>query len=332
MDRQKLKNRLSGCYVTVPTMFRDDDLELNLPAIRRHVHFLRDGGINEQTGVLLAGGAAGDFSTMSFSERLQVAETVIEAADGKVPVAMGAQTTSTRELIELARAAEQVGADYIQVSPPFYFGHTEQDFFEFVAAAAEAADVGIIVYNTFWTSTGVSTEMVERLTEIPNMIGLKWATADANRMTFEYVVAHFSDRLSIIDNQNRFLTSHILGARSIELHICNHWPQFGVRLWQLLEEQDYAKAQQEMMRVILPFMQLWAEMEEYTNGDGYLDKLCMELVGLDSSRCRPPTRDVRDRFREQTRQMLLQCGTPGVLAGDGESNSTEATTAQSPVS
>ena len=312
VDREKLKNRLSGCYVTVPTMFQDEDLELNLPAIRRHVQFLREGGINEDTAVLLAGGAAGDFSTMSFSERLQVAETVIEAADGRVPVAMGAQTTNTRELIELARAAERLGADYIQVSPPFYFGHTEEDFFEFVAAAAQAADVGIIVYNTYWTSTGVSTEMVERLAEIPNMVGLKWATADATWMTFESVVAQFSDRLSIIDNQNRFLTSHILGARSIELHICNHWPQFGVKLWQLLEEQRYVEAQQQMMRVILPFMQLWAEMEQHTSGDGYLDKLCMELVSLDSSRCRPPTRDIREKFQEQTRRMLLDCGTPNV--------------------
>jgi dihydrodipicolinate synthase/N-acetylneuraminate lyase len=294
-------------------MFGDGELELDLPAIRRHVQFLRDGGIDEGTGVLLAGGAAGDFSTMTFAERLQVAETVIEAADGKIPVAMGAQTTSTRELVELARAAERLGADYIQVSPPFYFGHTEQDFFEFVTAAAEATDVGIIVYNTYWTSTGVSTNMVERLVEIPNMIGLKWATDDTGRMTFEHVVSHFSDRLSIIDNQNRFLTSHILGARCIELHICNHWPQFGVRLWQLLEEQKYVEAQQEMIRVILPFMQLWAEMEQHTNGDGYLDKLCMELVGLDSSRCRPPTRDVRDKFREKARQMLMQCETPGVV-------------------
>lgn len=313
MDREKLKSRLSGCYVTVPTMFRDDDLELDLPAIRRHVRFLRDGGINEKTGVLLAGGAAGDFSTLTFSERLQVAETVIQEADGQVPVAMGAQTTSTRELVELARAAQRLGADFIQVSPPFYFGHTEQDFFEYVTAAAEAADVGIIVYNTYWTSTAISTEMVERLAEIPNMIGLKWAMGDIGFLAFEHVVSHFSDRLSIIDNQNRFLTSHILGARSIELHICNHWPQFGVRLWRLLEEQNYVEAQQEMVSVILPFMQLWTEMEQFTSGDGYLDKLCMELVGLDSSRCRPPTRDVRDQFREKARQMLLQSETPGVV-------------------
>ena len=322
MNREELKSRLCGCYVTIPTMFRDDDLELDLPAMRRHVRFLRDGGIREKTGVLLAGGAAGDFSTMTFSERLQVAETVIEAADGKVPVAVGAQTTSTREVVELARAAERLGADYIQLSPPFYFAHTEQDFFEYVTAAAEAADVGIIVYNTYWTSSNVSTAMVERLIELPNMIGLKWAVPNsAAELKFEQVVSRFSDRLSIIDNQNSYVISHILGAQCIELHICNHWPQFGVQLFQLLEEGQYVQVQHEMVRVLAPFMNLWTEMDKYTGGDGNLDKLCMELVGLDSSRCRPPTRDVREEFREKARQMLLQCETLGVVGNTRERQS-----------
>jgi hypothetical protein len=68
-----------------------------------------------------------------------------------------------------------------------------------------------------------------------------------------------------------------------------------------------------MVRVAMPFMALWQEMERHTSGDGYLDKLCMELVGIGSSRCRPPTRDVRDEYRERARQMLLECGVPGVL-------------------
>ena len=54
MDRERARNRLSGCYVTVPTMFRDEDLELDLEATRQHVRFLIEGGINESTGVILA--------------------------------------------------------------------------------------------------------------------------------------------------------------------------------------------------------------------------------------------------------------------------------------
>ena len=55
------RKRLQGCYVTLPTMFRDDaELSVDLDAMRRHVRFLVDGGITTGTGVLLAGGAAGD--------------------------------------------------------------------------------------------------------------------------------------------------------------------------------------------------------------------------------------------------------------------------------
>jgi dihydrodipicolinate synthase/N-acetylneuraminate lyase len=313
MDSATAQQRLCGCYVTIPTLFQDDDLALDLPAMRTHVDFVIRGGVQEGTGVLLAAGAAGDFSTMSIDERLAVTEAVVEQAAGRVPVAMGAMTTSTRELVDLARAAEKLGASYIQVSPPFYFRHTEDDFFEYVQAASEAADIGIIVYNTYWTSSGVSADLAERLVELPNVVGLKWASPDSNFMEFEQMVARFADRLSIIDNQLRFVTSHMLGARAIEVHICNHWPEWGVGLWRKLEERRYEDVQQEMMRVAMPFYRLWSEMEQYTSGDGYLDKLCMELVGLASSRCRPPTRDVREMFRERARRMLIDCGTPRVL-------------------
>lgn len=316
MDRERARSRLCGCYVTIPTMFRDPDLEVNLDAIRRHVRFLIDGGIKTGTGVVLAGGAAGDFSTMTLDERVQVAEAVVEAAEGRVPVAMGAQTTSTRELAQLARAAERVGAEFIQVSPPFYFAHTEEDFYEYVCAAAES-DVGLIIYNTFWTSYGVSSRMVERLAQLPNIVGLKWSMPDTGFLEFEQVISHFAPRFNIIDNQLRFVTSHMLGARGIEVHVCNYWPQWSVRLWNLLETQEYVQAQQELMRVVLPFMTLWREMEQYTAGDGHLDKLCMELVGLGSSRCRPPTRDVREKYRDKAREMLLRCGVPGAVQFSG---------------
>jgi dihydrodipicolinate synthase/N-acetylneuraminate lyase len=119
----------------------------------------------------------------------------------------------------------------------------------------------------------------------------------------------------------RYVTSHILGGRSIELHVANYWPEWAVALWQKLERGEYAEAQRDMVKVAMPFMELWVEMEGYTGGDGYLDKLCMELVGLPSSRNRPPTRDVRERFREQTRQMLIAAGVPNVV---GTSSAREA--------
>src|SRR6476619_54296 len=121
MDADAARRDLTGCYTTIPTLFRDDaDLSVDLDAMRRHVQFLIDGGLTTGNAVLLAGGAAGDFSTMTFDERVAVWETAIEAANGRVPIAVGGQTTSTLELIRLIRAAARLGADYVQVSPPFY--------------------------------------------------------------------------------------------------------------------------------------------------------------------------------------------------------------------
>jgi dihydrodipicolinate synthase/N-acetylneuraminate lyase len=311
---ERAKQRLQGCYITVPTMFRDPGLELDLAATRRNVRFLLENGITEKYGTLLAGGAAGDFSAMTFDERVQVAEAIVEEAGGRLPVAMGAQTTSTIELKRLAKAAAQLGAEFIQVSCPFYFTHTEEDFFEYVAAAAEAADIGIIIYNTFWTSAAVSFKTVERLAQIPNVVGLKWATPRTDAMEFEDVVSHFSGRLTIIDNHLLFAMSHMMGARAFEVHLCNYWPEWGIRLIDDLEAGRYVEVQRALVREAMPFYKLWVEIEKtYTSGDGYLDKLCMELVGLDSSRCRPPTRDIRKLYRERCRQMLIDTGVPRAL-------------------
>ena len=313
MDYSKLKKDLEGLYITIPTLFNDPDMSINEDGIRQHISFLKSNGINRQNAVLLAGGAAGDFSTMSFEERVRVAGIVKEAA-GDIPVAVGAQTTSTMELQRLAQAAEEIGASFIQVSCPFYFNHTQDDFYEHILAVSRSAKIGLIIYNTFWTSAEVSFGMVERLIEIPQVVGLKWATKRSVAMEFEDVVQTFSSKLTVIDNDLLFPISHMLGAKAFEVHLCNHWPEWGVKLLATLEAGDYKQVELDMIKEALPYYRLWKKIEQtYTVGDGFVDKLCMELIGLPSSRCRPPTRDIREQYREEARQMLIQCGTPRVI-------------------
>ena len=91
MSLDRLRKLLEGCYVTVPTPFDDvAGLPVNERALRTYVRFLIDTGLTAEYATLLAGGAAGDFSTMTFDERVRVAEIVVDEADGVVPVAMGA--------------------------------------------------------------------------------------------------------------------------------------------------------------------------------------------------------------------------------------------------
>jgi dihydrodipicolinate synthase/N-acetylneuraminate lyase len=318
LDPEIMKARLAGCYVTVPTPFEDGQgMPVHVSALRAYVRFLLGNGLTSEYATLLSGGAAGDFSTLSFEERIKVAETIADEAGGAVPLAFGGQTTSTQELVRLAQAAQSMGFDFMQVSCPFYFTHTEGDFEEFVTAAARAAPkVGIIVYNTFWTSTNLSFGMIERLSRIANIIGLKWATPRTDAMEFEDVTSHFAGRFTIIDNNLFFPYSAMpaLGARAFEVHLCNYWPEWGIKLINEVRARNYAEIARMMIEEAMPFYKLWVRIEkEFTSGDGYLDKLCMELVGLPSSRCRPPTRDVRQRYRAEALEMMRTKGVPRLL-------------------
>jgi len=132
-------------------------------------------------------------------------------------------------------------------------------------------------------------------------------------MEFEDVTSRFSDRFTIIDNNLFFAFSAMpaLGARAFEVHLCNFWPEWGIKLLDEVQARNYSEIARMMVEEAMPFYKLWADIErEYTSGDGYLDKLCMELVGLPSSRCRPPTRDVRERYRPAALEMLKRIGCP----------------------
>ncbi|MBM4067497.1 MAG: dihydrodipicolinate synthase family protein [Planctomycetes bacterium] len=309
MDRKKTQSRIRGCYIPLPTLFRDDDLELNLPGMRRHVRFLLDGGVREGNGVLLVCGAAGEFTTLTTDERLHIAAAVLDEAGDKVSVILGAQGTSPRELHALARGASRLGVVALQVSPPFYHVHTDDDVYEFMEALAGAADIGLVFYTTYWQYR-LSMELIGRVLELPGVVALKLAAASV--LDFERSLRLFAGRTMVIDNQLDFVRSHMLGGQGINVHPSNYWPQWGIRLWELLEAKHYLEAQQQMTRAIAPYYDLASDIEKYTGGEGHLDKLCLELVGLDSSRCRPPIRDIRPRFREAARQMLRDCGVPGV--------------------
>ena len=318
MNPGKLKSDLAGCYVTIPTPFKDEPgMPVNEEALRAHVRFLIGGGLTAHYATFLAAGAAGDFSTMTFDERMRVAEVVIDEVAGRVPVAVGAQTTSTLELRRIAKRAKALGASFIQISCPFYFTHTEGDFEDFVREAADAEpDIGLIIYNTFWTAQNLSFGMIERLAEIPSVVGLKWATPRTDAMEFEDVTSHFSDRFTVIDNNLFFAYSAMpaLGARAFEVHNCNFWPEWGIRLIDAVEAKNYPEIGRMLVKEAMPFYKLWVRIEkEYTSGDGYLDKLCMELVGLPSSRCRPPTRDIRSLYRADTLAMLRGIGAPRLV-------------------
>jgi 4-hydroxy-tetrahydrodipicolinate synthase len=127
-------------------------------------------------------GTTGESPTLSHEEHKRVVELCLEVAKGKVPVIAGTGSNSTDEAIALTRHAKQAGADAALVVAPYYNKPTQEGLFRHYEAIAKAVDLPIIVYNIPGRSVvNISVETFVRLAKIPQIVGVKDATADLAR-------------------------------------------------------------------------------------------------------------------------------------------------------
>lgn len=143
---------------------------------------LIDWQIAEGTSGIVPVGTTGELPTLSHDEHKQVVEAAIAAAKGRVPVMAGAGSNSTAEAIGLARHAEKAGADAALVVTPYYNKPTQEGLYRHYKAIAEAVSLPIFIYNIPGRSViDMSVETMARLAQIPNIAGVKDATANLTR-------------------------------------------------------------------------------------------------------------------------------------------------------
>lgn len=289
MTVEEAKRRWKGAVVPVLTIFKDD-LSLDLEGLRGNIHYLLDVGARVGNMVLLVCGAGGDFPVLTTHERKQVAESVADEVRGRVPIIVGAEHTSTLEVIELARHAVEIGADAIQVCPPYYYTPSHEDIFHHFEVISDSVEIGIVVYNTWWTAPNIGLEGLERLATLKNLIGVKWSAPEPA----EYMMGYdrFADRLAMIDNGVHHVYSHMQGGVAWISHVSNFWPQHDWSILELMEAGQYKEAQDTINEFNADFRAFRAEMEAQTGGEGHAIKKIMELVGLAGGPSRPPTRYV----------------------------------------
>jgi 4-hydroxy-tetrahydrodipicolinate synthase len=159
----------------------------------------RNGGVDEDAFVALvdrqiAGGVhglvpvgtTGETATLTHEEHRRVVELCVKTARGRVPVIAGAGSNSTAEAIELARHAKTVGADAVLVVTPYYNRPSQEGLYLHYKAINDAVQIPILVYNVpSRTSVDISNETLERLSKLPNIIGVKDATSDLVRASFQ---------------------------------------------------------------------------------------------------------------------------------------------------
>lgn len=138
--------------------------------------------IDEGSHGLVPCGTTGESPTLSHEEHRRVTELCIEVAKGRVPVIAGAGSNSTTEAIALAKHAQQAGADAVLVVTPYYNKPTQEGLYQHFKAVNDAVEIPILIYNIPGRSiVDMSVETMARLAKLPNIAGVKDATADLVR-------------------------------------------------------------------------------------------------------------------------------------------------------
>ena len=301
MDVQQAKTAFRGPMVSVATPLTPG-LELDLEALRSNIRFMVDRGVCHGQGVLLVAAAGGEFPMLSMEERKEVTRVSVEATQGEVPVATSIQFNGTREVVEMARFAREVGADLGQLSAPFYYGPPDQDIFDLFKAASEESGLPIMIYNNWWNTLNMNVDMVERLAELPNVVVLKWSAPSSAQYTDG--LHRLADRLAVIDNGSQHVWSHMMGTVGFITHLSNFWPEYPLEIWNLLERQDY----QHVIQKLAEFKWRWSKwvtkVVQETEGEGPFIKAAMEEVGLPAGPPRPPARPVSAALRQELHQLM----------------------------
>jgi 4-hydroxy-tetrahydrodipicolinate synthase len=227
----------TGTGTALVTPFRTDG-SLDESALRSLVKRQIDAGIN----FLVPCGTTGESPTLTHAEHLRVVELTLEIAKGKVPVLAGAGGYNTAEVISLAKELQDLGADGILSVTPYYNKPTQEGLFQHFKAIASAVNLPIILYSV-QGRTGVNIEpsTVLRLSQIPNIVGIKEASGNISQMGAilnlvpkEFLVLSGDDSLT--------LPLISLGGRGLISVASNEIPAEMTRLVQSARSGDFAEA------------------------------------------------------------------------------------------
>ena len=143
---------------------------------------LIDMHIEQGTSSIVAVGTTGESATLDVEEHCDVIRFSVERAAGRLPIIAGTGANSTREAIELTKAAKDAGADACLLVAPYYNKPTQEGLYRHHMTIADAVEIPQILYNVPGrTVCDMLPATVQRISSHPNVVAIKEATGDLER-------------------------------------------------------------------------------------------------------------------------------------------------------
>jgi len=245
-----MRTPFTGVGTALITPFTKDG-SLDESAVKRLVKRQIDGGVH----FLSPCGTTGEAPTLTHRDKLRVVELVAEEANGRVPVLAGAGGYDTKEVIELARDLERVGANGILSVTPYYNKPTQEGLYQHFKAIAESMPLPIVLYNVPpRTSVNMSVDTVLRLSEISSIVGVKEASGSIVQAT-EIVAGAREDFIVVSGDDPMTVATMAIGGRGVISVASNEAPSEMAQIVELCEKGDYAAARK-LQAWLLPLIQI----------------------------------------------------------------------------
>jgi 4-hydroxy-tetrahydrodipicolinate synthase len=293
-----MRTPFTGVGTALVTPFTPDG-SVDEVAVKRLARRQIDGGVH----FLSPCGTTGEAPTLTHRDKLRIVELVVEEANGKVPVLAGAGGYDTREVIELARDMERVGADGILSVTPYYNKPTQEGLYQHFKAIAEGTQLPIVLYNVPGrTSVNMSAETTLRLSEIRNIVAIK-EYADLPQMS-TIISGAREDFLVLSGDDPVTVAAMAIGGRGVISVASNEAPSEMAQIVELCEKGDFAAARK-LHHWLLPLIQV-----NFAETNPIPCKAAMAAMGLIEENYRlpmvPPTAATRSKVLQilQSLKML----------------------------
>ena len=229
-----------GSNVALVTPFKNGKLDDETYIKLIHFH------IKNRTNGLVPAGTTGESPTLSHDEHERVIELCVNESAGKLPVFAGTGSNSTEEAISLTTHAEKIGANGALIVTPYYNKPTQEGLYQHYKSINDKCGIPIIIYNIPGRSViDMSVDTMARLYELKNIIGVKDATGDLNRVdqTLKKLGKDFLQLTGNDDNALEFNKRGGVGAISVTANIvpkiCSDFQKYSV----LKDAKSFAEAE-----------------------------------------------------------------------------------------
>ena len=237
-----------GSNVALVTPFKNNKLDEDTYIKLIHFH------IKNGTNGLVPAGTTGESPTLSHYEHEKVIELCVKESNGKLPVFAGTGSNSTEEAISLTTHAEKIGANGALIVTPYYNKPTQEGLYQHYKAINDKCGIPIIIYNIPGRSViDMSVDTMARLYELKNIIGVKDATGDLNRVdeTLKKMGRDFMQLTGNDDNALEFNKRGGVGAISVTANIapklCSEFQKYSVK-----EDKDSIAEAEKLNKILQP--------------------------------------------------------------------------------